>query len=493
MRKVTMKFGGTSMAALPKVAEILAAAQSRGERLVVVVSALAGVTDGLERSLDAAAAGEDSDQLSECRRLRDQHLTLAETLITDDEARKFLLARLNELCDEHQQICDAVRILGEATPRIRASAMSFGERLSAPILAALLRQMGLRARALATNVDDGEPALVLTDDAYLGANPIWEATAARVREVLLPMLAEGEIPILTGFIGANSLGHTTTLGRGGSDFSAAIFARYCECDELIIWTDVDGVMTVDPSLDERAKVLESATYHEVGQLAYFGARVLHPRTVQPVVEAGIPIQVRNTFFPQGRGTTIRDAVASQPANGDSVLRAVTSIDDVALLTVSGRGMQGVPGIAGRAFLATARSEASILMISQSSSEQNFCFLVSASNGKPVRRAVELELEKEIARGDVAAVALQEAVAIITVVGAGMQDTPGAAGQIFTVLGSADINVISISHGAGECSLSFVVEEGDLARAVRVIHDLVLAVNGREGTRTPDLTDVNRAL
>ena len=495
MRVLTMKFGGTSMVALPAVAEILAATRARGERVVAVVSALAGVTDSLERALESATAGERWAYLAECGQLRDRHLELAQSLIHDEEILEPLLAQLNERCDAHLQICDAVHILGEATPRIRASAMSFGERLSAPLLAALLRQEGLATRALSTNGSDGQPSqqpLILTDDAYMSANPLWSPTAERLREVILPMLEAGEIPVLTGFIGATAAGHTTTLGRGGSDFSAAIVARCCESCELIIWTDVDGVMTVDPRLDDRARVLESVTYTEVGQLAYFGARVLHPRTVQPVVEAGIPIRVCNTFQPAGQGTLIiPESAVTAPSK--AAIRAVTSIADVALLTVSGRGMQGVPGIAGRAFLATARGGASILMISQSSAEQNFCFLVREGSGDGAKRAVEAELAAEMVRGDVAAVALMEEVAIITVVGAGMQHTPGVAGQIFTVLGAAGVNVISISQGSSECSISFVVEEAELALAVRAIHDLVLAVNGREGTRTPDLTDVNRAL
>ena len=260
------------MAALPAVAEILAATRARGERVVAVVSALAGVTDSLVRALESATAGERWAYLAECGQLRDRHLELAQSLIHDEEILEPLLAQLNERCDAHLQICDAVHILGEATPRIRASAMSFGERLSAPLLAALLRQEGLATRALSTNGSDGQPSqqpLILTDDAYMSANPLWSPTAARLREVILPMLEAGEIPVLTGFIGATAAGHTTTLGRGGSDFSAAIVARCCESCELIIWTDVDGVMTVDPRLDDRARVLESVTYTEVGQLAYF--------------------------------------------------------------------------------------------------------------------------------------------------------------------------------------------------------------------------------
>ena len=492
MRRVTMKFGGTSMMEMPTIAQILQEARARGEQVIAVVSALAGVTDALERSLAAAAKGERWLYLTECGRLRDRHLELAQSLITDAESLEPLLLELNERCDAYLQICDAVHILGEATPRIQASAISYGERLSAPVLAALLCQNGWRARAISTNGGDdptSQAPLIQTDGEYLNANPLWSSTESQLKKIVLPLLEEGITPILTGFIGATAAGHTTTLGRGGSDFSAAIVARCCNCQELIVWTDVDGVMSVDPRLDDRAQLLEMISYSEVSQLAYLGARVLHPRTVQPVVEANIPTRVCNTFRPDGRGTLILPE--SEPPK--TAIRAVTSISHVAMVTVSGRGMQGVPGIVGRAFLAAAKTGTSILMISQSSSEQNFCFLVNEESGDRAKRAVEAEFAAEMARGDVEHVQLDDDVAIVTVVGAGMQHTPGVAGQIFTVLGQARINVLSISQGSSECSISFVVKEGELARAVRAIHDLVLVVNGREGTRTPDLTDVNRAL
>ena len=492
LRTVTMKFGGTSMTEMPAIAEILIRAREQSDRVIAVVSALSGVTDALERSLQAAATGERWLYLTECGRLRDRHLEMAQSLITDDELLEPLLMDLNERCDAHLQICDAVQILGEATPRIQASAMSFGERLSAPILAALMRQNGVEACAVSTNGSDDQafqPPLVQTDGEYLNANPLWSITESRLRKFIFPLLEDNVLPILTGFLGATAAGHTTTLGRGGSDFSAAIVARCCDCQELYIWTDVDGVMTVDPRLDDRAEVLEMISYTEVGQLAYLGAKVLHPRTVQPVVEANIPIRVCNTFRSEGRGTLILPEC--DPPK--TAIRAVTSIADVALLTVSGYGMQGVPGIVGRAFQATAQNGTSILMISQSSSEQNFCFLVREESGERAKHAIEAELAAEMARGDVTQVMLDEDVAIVTVVGAGMQYTPGVAGQIFTVLGKSSINILSISQGSSECSISFVVKDEELARAVRVIHNLVLAVNGREGTRTPDLTDVNRAL
>ena len=202
--------------------------------------------------------------------------------------------------------------------------------------------------------------------------------------VLLPALERGELPVITGFIGRTPEGATTTLGRGGSDYSAALIAAAGHCNELVIWTDVDGVMTTDPRIDRRARVLSQVSYQEVGELAFYGAKVLHPRTVQPVQERNIPLRVRNTFNPMQEGTLI----TSQSAPGATVIKAVTSVPQVGLLTVSGSGMMGVPGIAGRAFLATARVGANILMISQASSEQSFCFVVLDDRAHAVQDALQ---------------------------------------------------------------------------------------------------------
>jgi aspartate kinase len=290
-----------------------------------------------------------------------------------------------------------------------------------------------------------------------------------VDEKLRRLLDQGVTPVITGYIGATLAGAITTLGRGGSDYSGAIFAACTDSDELIIWTDVDGVMTTDPRLDKRARVLPHVSYQEVGELAFYGAKVLHPKTVQPVLDKSIPIRVRNTFNPAHPGTLIRE-------NGETsatVIKAVTSIRNVSLLTVAGKGMIGVPGLAGRTFLATASAGANILMISQSSSEQSFCFLVTDTTAEDVRQSIERELGAEIARRDIERVDIADDVVILTAVGSGMRGTPGVAGRVFSTMGNNGINVIAIAQGSSECSISFVVAESDLERAVIKLHDLAL--------------------
>jgi aspartokinase/homoserine dehydrogenase 1 len=466
MKTVTMKFGGTSVGspeAIGNVVNIVSEAARAGERVLVVVSAMSGVTDALIKSVDDAAAGNRWGYLSCSQKLRDRHEEVIHMLTTPGKNRDGVLAEIASLLSQHVELCSAVSILSEATPRISDAVISFGERLSARVVAAALRRQGVNAQA----VDAGQ--YIITDDRFGSAVPQWDETYRRIRQGMLPLLDQGVVPVITGFIGATADGHITTLGRGGSDYTGAIFAAGTDSDELIIWTDVDGVMTTDPRIDRRARVLPTVSYQEVGELAYYGAKVLHPKTVQPILNRGIPMRVRNTFNPSFPGTLI--GPTSEPAT--TIIKAVTSVRNVSLLTVGGKGMIGVPGIAGRTFLAAAKAGANILMISQASSEQSFCFVVMNDRANEAKQAIEAELASEIDSEDVDAVEVLNNVAIVTVVGAGMRGTPGVAGRVFTVMGENAINVVAIAQGASECSISFVVEGANLNQAVVALHDLAL--------------------
>ncbi len=466
MKTITMKFGGTSVGspeAIANVVGIVQDAHEAGDRVIVVVSAMSGVTDQLLASVKMAAEGNKWGYLSTAEKLRDRHEDTLNILVPPGKIREKAMGQIKGLLEEYSEICQAISILGEQTARVSDAIVSYGERLSSRLVAAALQHKGLKAVAC----DAGD--FLITDDSYQQAIPIWEETQACSESKLMPLLVDGTIPVITGFIGATKSGSITTLGRGGSDYSGAIFAAVTNSDELIIWTDVDGVMTTDPRVDKRARVLPYVSYQEVGELAFYGAKVLHPKTVQPVLDKGIPIWVRNTFNPTFAGTLIGE----NGAPSATIIKAVTSIRKVSLLTVSGKGMIGVPGIAGRTFLATANAGASILMISQSSSEQSFCFLVTDSTADQVKHSIESQLSNEIARRDIDRVDIRDDVVIITAVGAGMSGTPGVAGRIFTTMGSHDINVVAIAQGSSECSISFVVGEPDLERAVIALHDLAL--------------------
>jgi len=466
MAVITMKFGGTSVGspeAISNVVNIVAEARGRGDQIIVVVSAMSGVTDMLIGSLREAAAGNKWGYLSTAQKLRDKHEEALNLLVGPGKARDSVMNEIQGLLSQYSELCQAVNILGEATPRIMDAVVSFGERMSCRLIAAALRHHGIDSQAVEAS------ELIRTDAHFGSAAPIWDETERLIRARLLPAVQHGLVPVVTGFIGATADGHYTTLGRGGSDFSGAIVAAYTDSDELIIWTDVDGVMTTDPRIDKRARVLPYVSYQEVGELAFYGAKVLHPKTVQPIMNKGIPMRVRNTFNPSFPGTLI--GRESEPA--ETIIKAVTCIKNVSLLTVSGKGMIGVPGIAGRTFLATARVGANIVMISQASSEQNFCFVVMDDKAQAAKDAIEAELADEIKREDVDHVDVMSDIAIVTTVGAGMRGTPGVAGRIFTTMGQSGINVIAIAQGASECSISFVIEEAHIKQAVVALHDLAL--------------------
>jgi aspartate kinase len=299
-----------------------------------------------------------------------------------------------------------------------------------------------------------------------------EATRNKVGEVLRPLLNEKVIPVVTGFVAATQDGILTTLGRGGSDYTAAILGDSLDASEVWTWTDVDGVMTADPRIVANARVIPELSFSEVSELAYFGAKVLHPKTLRPIIERDIPLWVKNTFNPDSVGTKI---VRSSPSVEGKVT-AITTIRDLSLVTVEGRGMLGIPGIAARTFAAVARQGASVLMISQSSSEQSICFVIPTKTVKGVIQSVESEMELELSRSDIDRVWAQPEIVIVTVVGAGLRNTPGISGRTFSALGKASINVIAIAQGSSEYSISIVVAEEDADHAMRQIHQEVI-LNG----------------
>jgi aspartokinase/homoserine dehydrogenase 1 len=283
------------------------------------------------------------------------------------------------------------------------------------------------------------------------------------------LLVAGEVPVVTGFIGSTADGVVTTLGRGGSDYSGAIIGAATAADEVWIYTDVDGVMTADPRVVRGVRTLESLSYLEMSELAYFGAKVLHPKTILPALERGIPIRIKNTFNPAHPGTLVVGR-----SDGDRALKGVTAIRAQSLITIAGRGMLGVPGIAARAFGAVARTGTSVTMISQASSEQSICFLVADRSAATVIDALRREFHHELDRRDIEDISSLEPVVIVTVVGGAIKQTPGVAGRIFGALGTAAINVIAIAMGSSECSISLVVASADADLAVQALHDLIVA-------------------
>jgi len=459
---LTMKFGGTSMGdatRLSEVADIIQRALAEGHRVVAVVSAMSGVTNALVEASRTAAAGDDTRFPQIRAELWDRHRRTVEEVICDPQLRAELETEIRAHLDDLESFCRSIFILGELTDRALDMVSSMGERLSARMLAAILRDRGVDSQAVETQ------GVVVTNGRHGDAEPLLEETKKKVEEALLPLLRRGIVPVVTGFIGATSQGVITTLGRGGSDYTASILGSCLGEGEIWIWTDVDGVMTADPKVVPDARTIPQLSYKEVAELSYFGAKVVHPKTIGPAMEADMPIRIKNTFEPSHVGTLIsRDSEASERA-----VKAVTAIRHLSLVTVEGRGMMGVPGVAAKVFTAVARASVNVLMISQSSSEQNICFVVREEKSLQAIRALEEEFALEMSRGDIDRTWSQDDVAIIAVVGAGMKGTPGVAAGTFEALGSDGINVISIAQGSSEFNISFVTSGEDVDRAVRNIH------------------------
>lgn len=458
MTRTVLKFGGTSVAsptALESVARIVAGIH--GDR-IVVVSATAGTTDALHAAARRAESGDADDAVRMLEGLAKAHANLVADLLHVGGAD--VLQDITELTERTAGLLRSVAMLRECTARTLDAIVSYGERVSAPIVAGLLKTRGVKAEPLSAE------GLIVTDDAFGHANPSLEETRARAQQILLPRLKDGIVPVVTGYVASNAEGVTTTLGRGGSDYSAAVLAAAVNADDLRIYTDVSGVMSADPRIVSGAKPLLKMSYAEAAELSYFGAKVIHPRTVLPAIEARIPVRILNTFAPNDEGTTI----TADPVFDGSVVKATTSLAGLGLVTVQGAGMSGVPGFAARVFDTAAAEEISVLMISQSSSENSICLVVPADTTARLGTALERMFSAELRRHDVEQVEVEAPVAIVAAVGEGMRGTPGVAARVFGALGRARVNVMAIAQGSSELNISLVVHERDRESAVLAIHD-----------------------
>ncbi|MCS6772506.1 MAG: aspartate kinase [Anaerolineae bacterium] len=475
MSIAVLKFGGTSVSdaqAMRQVTHIVREAVSSYDHVVVVTSAMGKspdpqdtvkVTDLLLNAARSAAGG-DADTYQRTRRLlADKHHAAIDALVTNLDDRRDISNEVDDLLDGFEALCASVRVLGEVTPRALDTIAGLGERMAARVLAGALRSAGISAEA----VDATE--LIVTNDRYQSASPLMDLTRERTRARLLPMLERGLVPVVTGFIGATQSGVPTTLGRGGSDYSASIIAAVLDADIVFNYTDVDGVLTTDPRIVPEARTIATLTAQEISEMAYFGASVLHPMTITPLIEKNIPLRVKNTFNPTHPGTLI--VYQADASKADGAIKAITAIKNVSLITVAGSGMKGVPGIAARTFSTVARTGTSVLMISQASSEQSICFVVPRAAAANIVAALKETFQDEIAHREIDGVEAFDRASIITVVGAGISETPGVSGRVFGTLGEHHINVYAIAQGSSECAISFIVAEDRCDDAVRALHFL----------------------
>jgi bifunctional aspartokinase / homoserine dehydrogenase 1 len=459
-----MKFGGTSMGSAERmrVAADLISAHALQRPVAVVVSAMSKITDLLLETLHRAELGDRSVVDTNVDLLLQRHLKACSDLFSRPEiipARESASELITSLIAEFRRITNGVLMLGERPPRSVDEALSIGERLSSVLLASFLQASGVNAQSV------NAASIVVTDAVFGNASPRMEPTRARCAEHLVPLLELNIIPVVTGFNGATEDGRPTTLGRGGSDFSASILAAALDAEELWIWTDVDGIMTADPRLVSDVAVLDQVTYAEAAELAYNGAKVLHPRTLAPLVEKQIPVWSKNSFAPEKPGTKIVSHF-DEPKG----VRAVTSMSNVALISMEpASAVLSGTRLMARALDALALGNVEILVFSSSSYRQSFCFLIRKSDIDAALEALGANLAIELAHGYLKPIQVDENVGLLAVVGEGMRGTPGLAGRIFTAISRERINIIAIAQGSSEITIGIIVRLDGLERAVRAVH------------------------
>ena len=458
---IVMKFGGTSVGnaeRMKNVAEIVSDHAQRAE-VVVVVSAMGGVTDTLIRAANEASQGDRENWKNVRRDLARRHREVADQLLNAAEQVN-VLPRLADAVTDFENLCSGFSLVREVTPRAMDTLSSLGEVMSANLVAAILRSRGTPAEA----VDATE--LIVTDEEFGNATPLFEETNAKTRQRLAGLRRRGVVPVITGFRGATPAGVCTTLGRGGSDYSGTIVGAALDADEVWIWTDVDGVLTADPRMVPEAHILPEISYREAIELSFFGAKVIHHKTVQPLIKKKIPVWIKNSFNPSCPGTCIAPAVI----NSQRGVNAITSVSKAGLVTISGKNTLSFPRMAGRTFGALALEDIPTLMVTQSSADNVLCFAVHEADLRRVKAQLEKTFELELLHDYMAAIEVVPHVAIVVVIGENMKGTPGIAGRAFGALGKHGISVIAIAQGSSELSISFAVKSSDVKETVKVIHE-----------------------
>jgi aspartate kinase len=460
--RLVMKFGGTSVGDGPRiknVARLVKKYHDDGNEVIAVASAMTGITDKL---FEMAQTAKETCSIADVEKIFGEvvmrHEAAIADAIDDESIRKEVSAVIGQRLSELKNALVGVCYLGELTNRSLAYIYSFGERMSVPILAGSLRSMGTKSVALS-----GGEAGVITDSKYESAKP-EPITDIKVKEKLMPLLKSGVLPVVTGFVAANGKGTFTVLGRGGSDYSASIIGAAIDADEIWIYTDVNGIMTTDPRIVADARTLPVVTYLEAMEMSYFGAKVLHPKTIEPAVKKGIPVRVLNTFHPDHPGTVV---LMKDGSDNPNLIKAVTMIRNIALINISGAALSGTPGTAGRIFTALGKEDVNIIMISQASSEFNVSLAVEGAQAQKAITALQTEFSEDLTSN----VTCNNNVCVIAVVGERMAGSPGVAGRLFTALGNSGINIRMISQGSSEANISFVVNKDDAQKAVKTLHEV----------------------
>jgi aspartokinase/homoserine dehydrogenase 1 len=453
-----LKFGGTSVANAENIRKVVGIVSAAGkkDKTVVIVSALGGVTDLLLSASSLAADGDESYK-EKLAVVEQRHLEAVKQLIPVAQQSQ-LLSLVKKSCNEIEDICSGIFLLRELTPRSKDRIASYGEWLSSRIMAATIQSMGTDV------VWKDSRELIVTNSNFTAAEVDFGSTAEKVKQFFAS--ADNNLFLLPGFIAADKKSITTTLGRGGSDYTAAILAAALEASNLEIWTDVSGMMTADPRLTANARIIPHISYQEAMELSHFGAKVIYPPTIQPVMSKGIPVRIKNTFAPQDEGTLI-ESVATRNGN---IVRGISSINNIALLSLEGSGMIGIPGFSKRLFEALSNERINVILITQSSSEHSICVAVDASAAIAAKQAVDAAFANEITLQKVEPLSIENELSIVALVGENMKSHPGISGRMFSAMGRNGVNIRAIAQGSSEKNISAVISTKDVRKAINVLHE-----------------------
>lgn len=446
-----LKFGGTSVgsvSAIKQVGEIISD-QSKRDQLTVVVSAFSGVTNRLEELTAEASSGKDS-YLEIIEQLESQHLEVFGTLVPNGN-----VAPIEQGVKLLKEVCHGISLLQELTPKSYAYVMSFGERMSSYIIATYFESF--------TSVDLYDSREFIIVNPEIGETAVdFELSLKKINAIR----TEARVLLFPGFIASTTEGVTTTLGRGGSDYSAALLANFMEASELEIWTDVSGLLTADPNLVPQAKVIEHISYEEGMELSHFGAKVIYPPSIQPALSRDIPIRIKNTFSPEDSGTLI----TREWDEDKELIRGISSIKNVALINLTGAGMVGIPAFSNRFFQALATQKVNVILITQASSEHSICAAIAESELKAALKSLKKEFVYEIQSRKISEIEVEKGLAILALVGSNMRNQVGVSGQMFHVLGKNGVSVKAIAQGSSERNISAVVPQKHLKKALNVLHE-----------------------
>ncbi len=454
-----LKFGGTSVGSpesIKRAVEIIKKYKENNLPIAVVASAMSGITNTLIETGELAA-GNDERYLDRLKDIETKHFQTVKDLLKIKN-QSSVLAQVKKLTNELEELMHGVFLLKEISTRTLDLILTFGERLSCTIFTEYAIQEGLEAELLDAR------KLVKTDDRFGKARVKKELTYENIQNYFKDNKA---IQIITGFISSTEKGETTTLGRGGSDYTGALFGAALHAEEIEIWTDVDGVMTTDPKKVKKAFPLKELTYVEAMEMSHFGAKVIYPPTLQPAFEKRIPLRIRNTFNPDFPGTVIRE----KAEKGDYLIKGISSIEGISLINLQGSGMVGVAGVSSRLFTALAENDISVILITQASSEHSICIAVDPKDAPKAKKVIDNEFRPEINAGKIEEVNAENELSIVAIIGENMKNTPGIAGKMFDAMGKNGINIRAIAQGASEVNLSIVIESKDLAKALNSIHEV----------------------